>query len=457
MSQDTVVAVLSALGIDASTPEAIEAALEQRRLARWRRMLPPCLVMRPWWANRVHVHVPHGAAVEVWVDLEGGGRRDLHQVEHLVDPVDVDGQLVGEAAFAVPEDLPMGWHQVQARSPDRSDTAALVITPAYLGVPDQLGRLWGLAVQLYAVRSHRSWGLGDAADLADLAGWSGRELGAGFVLVNPLHAADPIAPMEPSPYLPSSRRFLNPMYIRVEEVPEFGYLSLDDRTAIEQLARPCRSRNGTDDLLDRDAIWAAKKAALELVFAVSRSPGRQAAYVAFREEHGEGLVDFATWCALAERHGLPWRAWPEEPGRTLPGAGGRPYGAGRAGGLLRLAPVGRRRSAGAHGAGPVCRHAARCRPRFGRRRVHEGQTRALQHVLASGVTVGAPGDAFNQQGQDWRQPPWHPQRLAEAGYQPYRDMVRTILRHAGGLRVDHVVGLFRLWWVPEGFAPADET
>ena len=271
----------------------------------------------------------------------------------------------------------MGWHQVQARSPDRSDTAALVITPAYLGVPDQLGRLWGLAVQLYAVRSHRSWGLGDAADLADLAGWSGRELGAGFVLVNPLHAADPIAPMEPSPYLPSSRRFLNPMYIRVEEVPEFGYLSLDDRTAIEQLARPCRSRNGTDDLLDRDAIWAAKKAALELVFAVSRSPGRQAAYVAFREEHGEGLVDFATWCALAERHGLPWRAWPEElRDARSHGAGGRPCGAGRAGGLLRLAPVGRRRSAGgARGRGPVCRHAARCRPRFGRRRVHEGQTR----------------------------------------------------------------------------------
>ena len=122
VSQDTVVAVLAALGIDASTPEAIEAALEQRRLARWRRMLPPCLVMRPWWANRIYVHVPHGAAVEVWVDLEGGGRRDLPQVEHLVDPVDVDGQLVGEAAFAVPEDLPMGWHQVQARSPDRSDS-----------------------------------------------------------------------------------------------------------------------------------------------------------------------------------------------------------------------------------------------------------------------------------------------------------------------------------------------
>ena len=113
------VAVLSALGIDASTPEAIEAALEQRRLARWRRM-PSVSGHAAVVGQSRHVHVPHGAAVEVWVDLEGGGRRDLPQVEHLVDPVDVDGQLVGEAAFAVPEDLPMGWHQVQARSPDRS-------------------------------------------------------------------------------------------------------------------------------------------------------------------------------------------------------------------------------------------------------------------------------------------------------------------------------------------------
>ena len=103
-------------------------------------------------------------------------------------------------------------------------------------------------------------------------------------------------------------------------------------------------------------------------------PGRQAAYVAFREEHGEGLVDFATWCALAERHGC--RGGLGRRSCARPGAGGRPCGAGRAGGLLRLAPVGRRRSAGAHArAGPVCRHAARCRPRFGRRRVHEGGRR----------------------------------------------------------------------------------
>ena len=84
-------------------------------------------------------------------------------------------------------------------------------------------------------------------------------------------------------------------------------------------------------------------------------------------------------------------------------------------------------------------------------------TWALQDVMARGVTVGAPPDAFNQVGQDWSQPPWRPDRLAEAGYLPYRDMLRTVLRHAGGIRVDHIIGLFRLWWVPEGRTAAEGT
>ena len=352
----------------------------------------------------------------------------------------------------------MGWHQVQARSPDRSDTAALVITPAYLGVPDQLGRLWGLAVQLYAVRSHRSWGLGDAADLADLAGWSGRELGAGFVLVNPLHAADPIAPMEPSPYLPSSRRFLNPMYIRVEEVPEFGYLSLDDRTAIEQLARPCRSRNGTDDLLDRDAIWAAKKAALELVFAVS---GPRAA----KRPMSPSERSTARGWSISP----PGVRWPNvtaavaglaggAAGRTLPGAGGRPYGAGRAGGLLRLAPVGRRRSAGAHTGWPglpACRSVSStiwpsaC-PRRGRRvgaaarsrvRRHGRRTRRRLQPAGPGLEAAALASAAPRRGGLPAVPRHGPDHPASR---------RRTARRPRGRTVPLVVG-------SGGFAPADGT
>jgi 4-alpha-glucanotransferase len=460
VGEDTVVAVLAALGVDASTPAAIEQALEEQRLARWRRMLPPCLVLRPWWANRVYVHGPHGAPVEVWVELEDGGQRELSQVEHFVDPVDVDGVLVGEAAFAIPEDLPLGWHRLHARSIDDAASTPLVITPPYLGMPAHVGRQWGMTVQLYALRSRRSWGLGDLADLADLAAWTGHEYGAGFVLVNPLHAADPVAPMVPSPYLPSSRRFVNPMYLRVEEVPEYAYLPPADRDAVESLAVGCRTRNGSDELLDRDATWTAKKAALERIYAVPRSPGRQASYAGFRNSQGAGLVDFATYCALAEQYGLPWQDWPDElrtgSGPALDEA--RRELAERIDFYCWLQWVAdeqlARVHAQAHGASMplgVMHDLAVGVSMKG------ADAWTLQDVLAPGVTVGAPGDAFNQQGQDWNQPPWHPQRLADVGYAPYRDMVRTILRHAGGLRVDHIVGLFRLWWVPDGFVPAAGT
>jgi 4-alpha-glucanotransferase len=459
-SPDTIVAVLAALGVDASTPEAVDAALEQHRLDRWRRMLPSCLVMRPWWANRVYVHGAHGAPVDVWVDLENGDRRDLPQVEHLVTPVEVDGRLVGEAAFAVPEDLPLGWHRLHARSLDSSASAVLVITPPHLGLPQRVGRVWGLTVQLYALRSRRSWGLGDVADLADLAAWSGRDLGAGFVLVNPLHAADPVAPMVASPYLPSSRRFVNPVYIRVEEIPEYAYLPGGDRAIGEEAAAGCRARNTSDDLLDRDATWAAKKAVLERVFAVPRSLGRQALFDAFRQSQGSGLVDFATYCALAERHGLPWQDWPEELRNRSPSAvaAARAQLAERVDFYCWLQWVADEQLERTHAVATSAGMPLGVMHDLAVGVSTEGADAwTLQDVMAAGVTVGAPGDAFNQQGQDWSQPPWHPQRLAEVAYRPYRDMVRTILRHAGGLRVDHIVGLFRLWWVPKGFAPAAGT
>ena len=207
-------------------------------------------------------------------------------------------------------------------------------------------------------------------------------------------------------------------------------------------------------------MWAAKAEALALVHKVPRSPGRAAAYAGYRRREGGGLVDFATWCALAEVHGLPWQSWPEalrdprspevEKARTelaervdfyswlqwvlddqLAAAQRAALGAGMALGVMHDLAVG----------------------------VHpEGADAWAQHdTFALGITVGAPADAFNQQGQDWSQPPWRPDRLAELGYAPWREMLRTILRHAGGIRVDHVIGLFRLWWVPVGLSPAEGT
>ncbi len=171
-------------------------------------------------------------------------------------------------------------------------------------------RSWGFTVQLYSVRSRQSWGHGDLRDLAELAAWSARELGADFVLVNPLHAAEPGLPVSPSPYLPVTRMFTSPLYLRVEDIPEFGQLAAADRDAIADLAAPLQARSARPELIDRDAVWRAKRAALELVSQVPRTPRRQAEFDRFRADRGGELEHWAAWCALAEIHGPDWRSWP---------------------------------------------------------------------------------------------------------------------------------------------------
>ena len=433
VSQDTVVAVLAALGVDGSTPEAARAAIDERRLLHWRRTLPPVFVARQGDAATCWVHLPHGDGARMWVVLEDGGERhDVSQVDRWVEPVEVDGTVVGEAAFALPTDLPTGWHRIQVEVRDHEGgssqaTTVLVVTPRRLELPQALRshRGWGFAAQLYSVRSSRSWGLGDVADLADLAAWSGHELGADFILVNPLHAASPVPPMAPSPYLPVTRRFANPIYLRVEGVPEFAYLSDGVRGSVAALAATVQVTNTSAELLERDPVWAAKRAALEVVHDVPRTPGRQAAYDEFREREGAGLDDFALWCALSDTYGEP-DAWPEE----LADPHGEAAEAARA--TLaekvefhrwlqwvldeQLGQAQAAATAAGMAIGVMHDLAVGVHP--------EGADAwALRDVLAKGVAVGAPPDMYNQMGQDWSQPPWRPDALAEAG-------VRAVPRHA---------------------------
>src|SRR5215469_11229148 len=172
------------------------------------------------------------------------------------------------------------------------------------------GRQWGFTVQLYSLRSRQSWGHGDFHDLAELARWSGAELGAGFVLVNPLHAAEPLPPVSASPYLPMTRLFTSPLYLRVEDIPEYDALPAAGRQQIAELAAPLRIRNTTADLIDRDAVWRAKRQALQLISEVPLTRDRKASYAQFWAARGRNLWHWSLWCALAERHGADWRKWP---------------------------------------------------------------------------------------------------------------------------------------------------
>ena len=447
--------VLIALGADVADEDAIRRSIRERELAPWRRTLPPTVVTIGGRYAQVAVHVPHGTDVRVWIELESGGVIEPTQSNRWVDPIDVDGRLIGEATFVIPADLPLGWHALKALSDDGLAESTLIVTPERLHPPalSDGARLWGFMTQIYSVRSRRSWGVGDLADLADLVAWSGQALGADFTLVNPLHAANLYPPMTPSPYLPTTRRFANPLYLRIEAIPEYAYLDAKDRKAVRRLGKSVRKDR--QSLLDRDAAWAAKIDALDIIRTVPLSPGRQALYDAFVAREGEGLIDFATWCAIADAFGGRWRDWPA--GLRHP----------RSSDVIewRLANsdaverylwmqwlIDEQLEATQQASVDVGMRAGVIHDLAVGVTSDGADSWRLQDILAPGVSVGAPPDMYNQLGQDWAQPPWIPDALAEVGYRPYAEMLRTLLRHAGGVRIDHVLGLFRQWWIPRGRA-----
>lgn len=466
----TLRAVLAAMHVDATTDAAVSAALAEADAAPWRALLPPSLVSRPA-ARPLLVHVRDGHDVRLIVALEDGSWRDLPIPAQQPTAREVDGVTRWRVEVPLPADLPLGWHTVHATETPfggggegapavREASMSLVITPERMpDPPTRPGRSrgWGLMAQLYSVRSRASWGMGDFADLGDLAAIAGRE-GADFLLVNPVHAAEVTSPIEPSPYRPASRRFLAPLYVRPEDIREVAYLTPTERAVIEAARTPVAASNDDPTRIDRDAVWAAKRVALDAIFVVPLSAGRQAELDAFAAGEGQPLQDFALWCALEEHYEgaeRPAEAWDiDSPlvetlraqladrvrfhvwlqwicDQQLERAQAAAQASGMAIGVMHDLAV------GVHPLG--------------------SDAWSLRDMYAQGIAVGAPPDMYNQQGQTWNQPPWLPAALAASGYAPLRDMIRTLLRHAGALRIDHVIGLFRLWWIPEGLSPAAGT
>ncbi|MEU6004521.1 4-alpha-glucanotransferase [Streptomyces sp. NPDC047453] len=476
-SATAVVAALAALDVDASTPAAARAALTARERERDERLLPPTVVC---WLGATDdpADGPTGGPADgptggpagggpaaesdaacraaALAGLPPGTRLDVEtewgEARSWVHGVDGTDRV---------DRLPPGVHRLTATAPDgRTGQAHLIAAPPRLPTP--AGRSYGLLVQLYSLLSHRSWGMGDLGDLAELSSWAGRALGAGFVQVNPLHAGVPGPPADPSPYRPSSRRFPDPVHLRVEDVPEFAYA--EDRERLRPLLeRAGRLRAAVLDegaLIDRDAVWELKREALELVRRVPLGPGRRAAYADFLAEQGRALEDHATWYALAEVHGSDWSRWPEglrDP-RSTETARARAALADRVdfhswlAWLTDAQLTAAQRTAREAGMGIGIVHDLAVG-------VHPGgaDAWAQRDHFAAGMSVGAPPDAFNARGQDWGLPPWRPDRLAASGYAPFRRLLRALFRYAGALRIDHVMGLFRLWWIPRGLPPTEGT
>ncbi len=351
--------------------------------------------------------------------------------------VSIDGNL--------PADLPLGYHTLRTGDAERR----LIVSPGRCHLPEGW-RAWGWAAQLYATRSRDSWGMGDLADLARLGRWSTDELGAGFVLINPIHATAPTLPQQPSPYSPTSRRFRNPIYLHVEDVPGAAAL-LGAGGELDALATAGRALDG-DPRIDRDAVWRLKLAALALIWDgghwADRAP-EAAAFATWRRDRGGALEQFATWSVLAEAHGGSWRSWPaalrapHDPA-VAAFAGEHAERIAFHAWLQWLLDV---QLAAAGATVPLMVDLPIGVDPDG------ADAWAWQDLFADGVSVGAPPDEFNTRGQDWGLPPFIPWKLRHAGYQPFVDALRATVSPGGGLRIDHVMGLFRLWWVPAGQDP----
>jgi 4-alpha-glucanotransferase len=265
-------------------------------------------------------------------------------------------------------------------------------------------------------------------------------VGAEYLVVNPLLAPQPGLPQEASPYFPSTRRFRSILYLRLEEVPGASASELGS------LAARARALDA-EPLIDRDRVHALKMEALDAIWA-SRPPLDGLA--AYRAQQGAALREWAVFSAIAERHGAAWRGWPEPCRRPDSPA------------VARVAADRPDRVAFHEWLQWILDLQLQRASTSGAALVHDvpigfapdgADAWAWQELLADGASMGVPPDRFNDAGQDWGLPPFIPDRLRRAGYRPFIETLRASFRHAGGLRIDHVLGLFRQWWVPTGNAP----
>lgn len=456
---EVLVAVLASLGVDASNPAAVSKSLLETECRQREQLVPPTVLAITGRANNVPLRCSADALVALTLALEDGTAYagDLRANLRVHKDADFGEQL----ELTLPDDLPVGYHTLNVQVGGVQRRATVIVAPPRIELPEAVRQRqrWGWMTQMYSVRSADSWGVGDYGDLKRLAADAGEKSHADFMLINPIHAGAPVPPLQPSPYLPESRRFLNVTYIRPQDIPEYAALDDATRAQVEELHASVAAANDSAEPMDINASWDAKRQALWLIFSAPRSEERETAFAEFKRAAGPDLDAFATWCLAFEVWGAPWEenSWFFRTDKNSPAVAAlvrdhhdmfefqrwlqwiadeqvaaaqqAAKDAGMALGLMQDMAV------GVHALG--------------------ADVWWSPERFADGVTVGAPPDFYNQLGQDWGQPPFSPQYLESTGYRVYREMVHNMFAHAGALRIDHVLGLFRLWWIPRGCTARD--
>jgi 4-alpha-glucanotransferase len=466
-------AILRAMGIDAVDNSAVERALQAAEAERWLATLRPVYVLRTGTRFVVDVVVPRAAgagSVKWTVHQEGGGRRrgsrDIKRLER-VEEATCDGRELERVHLPLPDTIPPGCHRLAVRIDAGPESSTrLIVSPHECHGPDRSAatRLWGLTVQLYTLRSEVNWGIGDFGDLAELVTLAA-PLGCSVIGLNPLHALMPANPSHASPYSPSSRQFLNVLYICVPRVPEF-FDSAEARARVESpaFAERLRALRATANV-DYPGVAAVKLEILRLMHAtfrrvhLERDSHRGREFLAWVNARGDALRGHATFDALDAHFRAQsdeywgWPVWPQayrDPASPevaryatdqsqdvefylylqwltetqLLGVQRAALAAGMAIGLYGDVAVG----------------------------VNPGgsETWSDQSLYLTGVSIGAPPDPLGPSGQDWGIPPQDPNVLKAQAYAPFVTMVRNGMRCVGALRLDHVMALYRQWWVPRG-------
>jgi malto-oligosyltrehalose trehalohydrolase/4-alpha-glucanotransferase len=471
-SDETKRALLAAMGHAAGDEAQAAAASQALERAEWLSPLPPVMVVRADVSPEVDLVLPAGTISEVnWhLALDGGGHRTGHvpfgQLEWIAAR-DIDDQRLERRRLRLQGTLPPGYHTLTVEPGGAA--MSLIVTPGRCWLPDSVrdsGRLWGIAAQLYLLRSDNNWGIGDFGDLRDLVELAASR-GAAVIGLNPLHAMFLDNPGHASPYSPASRLLLNILNIDVTALPELHdspdvRKRLASRPFREQI-EACRAAH----LVDYPAVARLKLTVLEKLFDACRSASdlsRWRACAAFRQERGAVLEQTCLFLALREHFAAvdparaDWHHWPEEyrdpaspavaefrrvhqhrvdfltwtqwlADEQLRAAARLAAERGMAVGLYRDLAIGADRSG--------------------------AETWANAAAVISGAGVGAPPDIGNPVGQDWGLPPFHPLVLRQQAYRGFIDLIRANMRHAGGLRIDHVMGLQHLYWVPAGQPPSE--
>jgi 4-alpha-glucanotransferase len=471
--------LLEARGWDVSSPEAVDGERERRFRAAYTVLLPETLVVSendrtlpitvP--SGERGIHFAYSFALE-----DGGTLSGIVEADQLpaLRYITVDGETYTARRFEVPAETPLGYHSlsINSRGDGTGATGRIIVCPDQAYLPEDLahtGRAAAFNITLYGLRSDRNWGCGDFTDLRALIDWAQSRLGISLIGLNPLHAIHNRTPYNTSPYLPLSLYYKNLIYVDIQSVPEFSSSPRAQALLRCDKVQQLLARLRGSELVVYEEVDRLKKRFLKLLFREflrTRSGDRIDAFHRYCEREGALLDNFALYCALDEtlhkqdRSRWTWQHWPEQfhsPQTESSLAFAKEH--------IRLITFYKYiQFVLEEQLASVQAHAKK-----------RGMTVGLYHDLAlatdscgsdvwahrdfyvNGCRVGSPPDDFSPEGQDWAFPPPNSDAHLHDGYHLYRESIRKIVRHGGALRIDHVMRLFRLFWIPAGASAAEGT